>query len=215
MATDDLPNDNEIEKETLYKTKAIHFLGRQTPIILQNDNGPCPLLAICNVLLLKNNLNLHPEVSEVSVQKLLSLVAEKLIDCNCCNEDKDAGYVENQQQNISDAIDLLPSLATGIDVNVQFQRIDGFEFTRECAIFDLLGIPLYHGWIVDPQEEGEPFLRDSSGQVLGSLMQGLAVVPNFLVEYSAIVSGLTLTAEMGWKVAWLKSDPVAIVLSFK
>ncbi|KAL7167393.1 hypothetical protein ACSBR2_037955 [Camellia fascicularis] len=65
---------------------------------------------------------------------------------------KDAGYVENQQQNIADAIDLLPRLATGIDVNIKFRRIDDFEFTRECAIFDLLDIPLYHGWIVDPQD---------------------------------------------------------------
>ncbi|KAF5187847.1 Ubiquitin carboxyl-terminal hydrolase mindy-1, partial [Thalictrum thalictroides] len=64
---------------------------------------------------------------------------------------KDAGYVENQQQNIGDAIDLLPRLATGLDVNVQFRKIDDFEFTRECAIFDLLNIPLCHGWIVDPQ----------------------------------------------------------------
>ena len=30
-------------------------------------------------------------------------------------------------------------------------RITEFEFTRESAIFDLLDIPLYHGWIVDPQ----------------------------------------------------------------
>ncbi|KAJ6415273.1 hypothetical protein OIU84_004127 [Salix udensis] len=38
----------EREKECLHKTKTIHFLGRTTPIVLQNDNGPCPLLAICN-----------------------------------------------------------------------------------------------------------------------------------------------------------------------
>ncbi|KAF8380380.1 hypothetical protein HHK36_027865 [Tetracentron sinense] len=67
-------------------------------------------------------------------------------------QNKDAGYVENQQQNISDAIDLLPRLATGIDVNIQYRRVDDFEFTPECAIFDLLDIPLYHGWIVDPQD---------------------------------------------------------------
>ncbi|KAF9622438.1 hypothetical protein IFM89_031241 [Coptis chinensis] len=30
-------------------------------------------------------------------------------------------------------------------------KMDDFEFTRECAIFDLLDIPLYHDWIVDPQ----------------------------------------------------------------
>lgn len=26
-----------------------------------------------------------------------------------------------------------------------------FEYTTECIIFDLLGISLYHGWLVDPQ----------------------------------------------------------------
>ncbi|CAN0841577.1 Ubiquitin carboxyl-terminal hydrolase MINDY-1 [Linum grandiflorum] len=140
------------EKECLHKTKTVQFLGRTTPIILQNDNGPCPLLAICNVLLLRNHISLSPDVAEVSQEKLLSLVAERLIDSNSNTDNKDAGYVENQQQNIADAIDLLPRLATGIDVNIKFTRINDFEFTRECAIFDLLDIPLYHGWIVDPQD---------------------------------------------------------------
>ncbi|KAK8618117.1 hypothetical protein V6N13_115989 [Hibiscus sabdariffa] len=139
-------------KDCTHKTKPIQFLGRTTPIILQNDNGPCPLLAICNILLLRNNLSLSPDIAEVSQEKLLSLVAERLIDSNSNVNNKDAGYVENQQQNIADAIDLLPRLATGIDVNIKFRRIDDFEFTRECAIFDLLDIPLYHGWIVDPQD---------------------------------------------------------------
>ena len=35
-----------------------------------------------NVLLLKNNLNLSPDIAEVSQEKLLSLVAERLIDSN-------------------------------------------------------------------------------------------------------------------------------------
>ncbi|CAL5442311.1 unnamed protein product [Camellia sinensis] len=152
MASPSEERRDEPAKEMEHKTKAIQFLGRTTPIILQNDNGPCPLLAICNVLLLKNNLNLSPDIAEVSQEKLLALVAERLIDSNSNVDNKDAGYVENQQQNIADAIDLLPRLATGIDVNIKFRRIDDFEFTRECAIFDLLDIPLYHGWIVDPQD---------------------------------------------------------------
>ncbi|GMQ05214.1 hypothetical protein CsSME_00050331 [Camellia sinensis var. sinensis] len=152
MASPSEERRDEPAKEMEHKTKAVQFLGRTTPIILQNDNGPCPLLAICNVLLLKNNLNLSPDIAEVSQEKLLSLVAERLIDSNSNVDNKDAGYVENQQQNIADAIDLLPRLATGIDVNIKFRRIDDFEFTRECAIFDLLDIPLYHGWIVDPQD---------------------------------------------------------------
>ncbi|KAL4602676.1 hypothetical protein ACB092_10G071100 [Castanea dentata] len=147
------PQPQQQVKECAHKTKLIQFLGRTTPIVLQNDNGPCPLLAICNVLLLRNNLNLSPDTTEVSQEKLLSLVAERLIDSNSNANNKDEGYIENQQQNISDAIDLLPRLATGIDVNIQFRRINDFEFTPECAIFDLLDIPLYHGWIVDPQDD--------------------------------------------------------------
>jgi hypothetical protein len=98
--------------EVMHRTRAVDFLGRRTPIVYQNDNGPCPLLAICelsrsisavssspalvlcdclrfsfslcagNVLLLKNVISLNPDDSEVSQQKLLSLVAERLIDSN-------------------------------------------------------------------------------------------------------------------------------------
>ncbi|KAF8101673.1 hypothetical protein N665_0202s0035 [Sinapis alba] len=150
---EDVVNETkEEEVEVTYKTKSIQFLGRNTPIILQNENGPCPLLAICNVLLLRNNLKLSPDSYEVSQERLMSLVVDRLIDSNSKVNDKEEGYIKNQQQNIADAIDLLPRLTTGIDVNIKFRRIDDFEFTRECAIFDLLDIPLYHGWIVDPQD---------------------------------------------------------------
>jgi hypothetical protein len=135
----------------MHRTRAVDFLGRRTPIVYQNDNGPCPLLAICNVLLLKNVISLNLDASKVSQQKLLSLVAERLIDSNSAVQDKDEEYVRNREQNITDAIDLLPRLTTSIDVTVMFRKIDDFEFTRERAMFDLLDIPLYHGWIVDPQ----------------------------------------------------------------
>ncbi|XP_057520094.1 uncharacterized protein LOC130800523 [Amaranthus tricolor] len=174
MASSDEPRKDEqpAEDTVLHKTKTILFNNRSTPIILQNDNGPCPLLAICNVLLLRNQLTLNPDISEVSQEKLLSLVADRLIELNSNNNNKDAGYVENQQQNISDAIDLLPRLTTGIDVNIKFRRIDDFEFTPECAIFDLLDIPLYHGWLVDPQdhETAEAIGSKSYNTLMGDLV---------------------------------------------
>ncbi|XP_031125384.1 ubiquitin carboxyl-terminal hydrolase MINDY-2-like [Ipomoea triloba] len=144
--------DEPGKKEMRYKTKVIQFMGRTTPIVLQNDNGPCPLLAICNILLLTNRLELSPDVPEVSQQKLLSLVAKRLIYSSSNVNDKDAEYVKNQQQKVTDAIDLLPRLATGLFVNTKFERIGDFEYTGELAIFELLDIPLYHGWIVDPED---------------------------------------------------------------
>lgn len=32
----------------------------QVPILCQNENGPCPLLAIGNILLLQSNISIHP-----------------------------------------------------------------------------------------------------------------------------------------------------------
>ncbi len=72
-------------------------------------------------------------------------------------------------------------LQTGLDVNVKFTgyfacpecvlecsffwesqalllmfamlvfSVKDFEYTSECIIFDLLNIPLYHGWLTDPE----------------------------------------------------------------
>ena len=92
------------------------------------------------------------------------------------------------EQNVQDAIAILPKLQTGLDVNVRFTgvslvtnftlltlarislyyiqmfciskansrtpfQVSDFEYTKECIIFDLLNISLYHGWLLDPQEE--------------------------------------------------------------
>lgn len=40
-----------------HKVKRIKFLGKEVPIITQNSNGPCPLLAILNALLLRVSLH--------------------------------------------------------------------------------------------------------------------------------------------------------------
>lgn len=57
----------------------------------------------------------------------------------------------NYEQNVSDAMSVFPNLQTGLDVNVRFSCVTSFEYTRELTVFDLLRIPLYHGWLIDPQ----------------------------------------------------------------
>lgn len=66
-----------------YKIKRISFLGRQNvPIFVQNENGPCPLLAICNVLSLRNRLDIPENTTSMSCARLMSLVAERILDAN-------------------------------------------------------------------------------------------------------------------------------------
>lgn len=63
-----------------------------------------------------------------------------------------AEHSANFQHNLSDAISLLPKLTTGIDINVRFDGIRRVEYTREITVFDILGIDLVHGWLIDPQD---------------------------------------------------------------
>ena len=57
--------------QTTYKLKPLTLPdGRRLPIVLQAANGPCPLLAIANVLLLRGQIMLPvnaPDISEVIV----------------------------------------------------------------------------------------------------------------------------------------------------
>ena len=54
------------EMSEAYKLKTIDFLGRRVPIVVQNANGPCPMLALANVLLLRNQIQLSPDAPEVT-----------------------------------------------------------------------------------------------------------------------------------------------------
>jgi hypothetical protein len=65
-----------------FRLKRIRFLGRDVKILCQNENGPCPLLAICNGLVLRNQLQIHSDYSEVNNDYLIQLVANRIIETN-------------------------------------------------------------------------------------------------------------------------------------
>ena len=52
-------------------------------------------------------------------------------------------------------------------------RVDGFEFTPEIGLFDLVGVSLYHGWLADPQQrETHQVVSQTSYNQLVSLAIG-------------------------------------------
>jgi len=137
---------------SLYHLKWFDWKGEQTPIITQNENGPCPLLAIANVLILARKIVLPKMQQVISGKQLMEYIG----DCILSEAPKEEGNEElllNYEQNMQDAIDIMYKLQTGIDVNVKFSGVTEFEFTPECIVFDLLKIVLYHGWLVDPQDK--------------------------------------------------------------
>lgn len=80
------------------------------------------------------------------------MVANHLIETNPIDENDTSDRSANLRQLINDAVPLLPQLLTGVDVNVQFNSITGFEYTSEVSLFDLVDINLVHGWLYDPQD---------------------------------------------------------------
>ncbi|MGH0163972.1 UNVERIFIED_CONTAM: hypothetical protein FKN15_046192 [Acipenser sinensis] len=138
-----------IKGQSIYHIKWIQWKEENTPIITQNENGPCPLLAIMNVLLLAWKVKMPPMMEMITAEQLMEYLGDYILDA----KPKEISEIQrlNYEQNMSDAMAVLHKLQTGLDVNVKFTGVRVFEYTPECIVFDLLDIPLYHGWLVDPQ----------------------------------------------------------------
>lgn len=68
----------------------------------------------------------------------MAMVAERLLDSNTASLEGSSGGLSEEQRaslahNLSDVIGLLPKLCTGIDVNLRFHDIAGFEYTQETV----------------------------------------------------------------------------------
>jgi len=148
--------------DATYRIKRIRHNEQELPILMQNENGPCPLLALSNVLLLRHKLSLHPDMSSVTFQDLVSLIGDYMLELTSSADDYDDERLVNLRRNLDDAMALFPKLQRGLDVNVRFTSVDAFEFSEDLLIFDLLDVRLLHGWLVDPQDH-------ATATVVGSL----------------------------------------------
>ena len=97
------------EEEEVYRLKASKYGTRNVSIIMQGANGPCPLIALANVLLLRGKIVLNADYGRVAFGDLLALVADHLCASNPPVKD-DAEREANRQQQISDVIAILPKL---------------------------------------------------------------------------------------------------------
>jgi len=138
----------------LYRIKRIIFNDESRPIILQNLNGPCPLLAVCNALLLHGQLRIHPQQTEIAFEELSVLLKEHLQHLISTASSKQSEHkLANLLQNVDDIHShIIPKLEEGLDINVRFNGCLKFEYTQEVAFFDILNLRLVHGWLYDPQD---------------------------------------------------------------
>jgi len=146
---------------------------RISPILIQNMNGPCPLLALVNTLVLSTPVDVETALIEtlrtreqISLGLLLDAVFDELM----------SGRRGTAAQNLPEVDDLykfLLTLHTGMNVNPCFvftkSRLSrdfhpalrehtqpgGFEETREMRLYSTFNIPLMHGWL--PQRESPAY----------------------------------------------------------
>ncbi|KAL3312023.1 Ubiquitin carboxyl-terminal hydrolase MINDY-1 [Cichlidogyrus casuarinus] len=74
--------DTEEPNSIVYSLKWFNFNSHKVPMVMQNSNGPCPIIAISNFLLLKGSLKLPTDSHFVSNEKLCNMLSEKLLEAN-------------------------------------------------------------------------------------------------------------------------------------
>ncbi|KAF2087523.1 hypothetical protein K490DRAFT_41249, partial [Saccharata proteae CBS 121410] len=125
---------------------------REAPILTQNENGPCPLLALVNALVLSTPAGEQTALVEtlrtreqVSLGLLLNAVFDELMSERC------AGAAQ-ELPDVGELYKFLGDLHTGMNVNPQFtgehsDKAGGFEKTREMRLYSTFNVPLIHGWL--------------------------------------------------------------------
>lgn len=143
------------------------FIRRRSPIMVQNANGPCPLVALVNALVLSTPADYNTALVEhlsirdqVSLGLLLGPVLEELL------------WRMGDLSHPSDIYAFLLTLHTGMNANPifvpkgnpvnpmdsplegntsapthEFRQPGGFEETYEMKLYNRFSIPLIHGWL--------------------------------------------------------------------
>lgn len=179
-------------KAETYQVKNINWLDakeasnlRKSPILVQNANGPCPLMALVNALTLTTPSAAEEAVlvntlrtrEQISLDLLLNAVFDELMSERRMTEDVSL-------PDITELYDFLLGLHTGMNVNprfipteemeIAFKRtslthlhphergdlIPGtFEDTKEMAFYRIFQIPLIHGWLPSKEEAAYEALK--------------------------------------------------------
>jgi len=163
---------NKQRKET-YQIKHIRWHDinkrgiRTSPILTQNVNGPCPLLALVNALVLST----PPEIETALVETLrtreqvsLGLLLDAVFDELMSGRRGDAAQ---ELPDVGELYKFLLALHTGLNVNPTFvrdpdatdgtsmltahaARPGGFENTRDMRLYRTFNLALMHGWLPEP-----------------------------------------------------------------
>ena len=111
------------QSSSIYHLKWFEWKGERTPIVTQNENGPCPLLAIANVLILARKIVIPNMQEIISGPQLMEYIGDCIFaEAEALKErgEENSEILLNYEQNMHDSISIMYKLQTGMDVNVKF-----------------------------------------------------------------------------------------------
>ncbi|OJD24162.1 hypothetical protein ACJ73_04480 [Blastomyces percursus] len=128
---------------------------RKSPVLVQNENGPCPLLALVNGLVLRSRTDSPSPITKAlqSREKIsLGLLMQALFD-------ELTSYLDGADKlpDIEALSSFLVMLHTGMNVNPQLvmqnymSDLPGtFLETNDTILYSSFKLPLVHGWLAEP-----------------------------------------------------------------
>lgn len=152
-----------------HNLKAVLVGGARRMVVMQSLNGPCPIIALANALILKNCLREIVPTGSTAIEanvlraQLLRYLRDPHAPPKCSatterNGEKTlAGVISDTVQlealrakmfSADEGEALLKKFYGGLDVSPIFCDIDGFDAEMQTALFALAGVRLVHGWIL-------------------------------------------------------------------
>lgn len=173
----------------------------ETPILLQDANGPCPLIALVNTLLLQNEIDIRnhqlglvPDANTkridtigtlklllqthsgkyIGLTKVLGQLGDILLELN-----NNSGE-EDEELSLHKLLNSLPLLHTGLTVNPNIINGEFPENDLSSILFRKFGLNFKHGWIFDDTDSLEYSDFDGLADILNNL-QTFDKIQDFLL----------------------------------
>ncbi|KAJ2444034.1 hypothetical protein GGI03_007901, partial [Coemansia sp. RSA 2337] len=135
-----LLSSSPAKKKQEYRLKDIQWRDTRTgrlrnvKIVTQNENGPCPLIALINVLTLSTNLVIGGVSKRTTTdEELMGLLANHLLlrtePPSAYDVGNSGGESVPAEHDVNAVLSLLPTLSKGLDVDLQFSHIYDFATT--------------------------------------------------------------------------------------
>jgi len=108
-----------------------------------------------------------------SLDDVANMLANHAIQAHSSQQEKQSTSSSSDAHDhfhVNELMEYIPRFQFGMDVNPRFTDCQGYEYTAELTVFDMLSCGrLLHGWLVDPINE-EPTARAVGSRTYNELM---------------------------------------------